>query len=124
MLVGTVAIPDSIVARQRSAAVQLMQQSLSNKGHFAFRSATALVYYERSENGATEQPAHLALEAIPRCGIVATRRRRRHADAMRWIASSPKSGSAQSMTGRCSRTVWKPCARNFAHFLQTASFST
>jgi len=62
--VGTIAIPDSSAPRQRSAAVQLMQQTFGDRGHFAFRSATKLVFYERAANGATPRPAHLGLQEI------------------------------------------------------------
>jgi hypothetical protein len=62
--VGSIAIPDSSALKQRSAAVQLMQQTFGDKGHFAFRSASALLYYERSTAGDAGQPAHLALQEI------------------------------------------------------------
>ncbi|WP_257535110.1 hypothetical protein [Mycobacterium ulcerans] len=64
VLVGSITIPDSIAAKQRSAAVALMRQTFSGKGHFAFRSATILVYYQRTANGDTAQQPHLALQAI------------------------------------------------------------
>ena len=64
VLVGSIAIPDSSAPKQRSAAVQLMQQIFCENGHFAFRSATTIVYYERSAAGETDQPAHLALQEI------------------------------------------------------------
>ena len=62
--VGSIAIPEASAPKQRSATVQLMQQTFRGKGHFAFRSASALVYYERSTAGATGHPAHLALQEL------------------------------------------------------------
>jgi len=62
--VGSIAIPDQTAPKQRSAAVKLMQQTFCGKGHFAFRSASTLVYYERCATGETGQPAYLALQEI------------------------------------------------------------
>lgn len=61
VIVGTGAIPQAITSKQRSAVLALMRDTFGGKGYFAFRSATALVFYERVPvDGAPS--AHLALQ--------------------------------------------------------------
>jgi len=74
VVVGSIAIPETITPKQRSAAVKLMQETFDGNGHFAFRSSTALVYYERSANGTDAQQRHLTLQALT--GGAANRGRR------------------------------------------------
>ncbi len=78
--VGTVSIAQSITPKQRSAALEVMQQTFDGKGRLAFRSSTTLVYFERSpvgvpaERAQRESPpesdpeshraSHVALQAI------------------------------------------------------------
>ncbi|QUR65732.1 hypothetical protein [Mycobacterium spongiae] len=62
--VGCITIAESITPKQRSATMTLMRQKFGDKGHFAFRTPTALIYYERSANRDTEQQPHLTLQAI------------------------------------------------------------
>lgn len=69
---GTMTIGESITPKQKSAAVTAMRETLEGSGHFAYGSATKLVYYERS----TENPgprADLAVQA--RTGGAASRGR-------------------------------------------------
>lgn len=61
--VGKIMIPEWIPAKQRSAAVRLMQQTFDGQGYFAFRSPTTLFYYTRTSNGDTGSHPHLALQA-------------------------------------------------------------
>ena len=59
--VGTVTVPEAITSKQKSATVRLMQETFEGNGYFAFRSATALVFYRRVTGGAG--PAvHLELQ--------------------------------------------------------------
>lgn len=60
---GTITVPEWIPARQRSAAVSMMRETLQDRGCLAFCSATSLVFYERTAAGdATRQP-HLEVQA-------------------------------------------------------------
>ncbi|CAM4443130.1 hypothetical protein MB901379_03145 [Mycobacterium basiliense] len=60
--VGAIALAKSITPKQRSAAMSLMRQTFGDHGHFAFRSPTALVYYQRSANGDLPPEHHLMLQ--------------------------------------------------------------
>ena len=71
LLVGRIAIPESVTAKQKLAVVTLMEQTFDGKGHVAFRSPTALFYYERTPNLDSAQRPHLALHAVT--GGAATR---------------------------------------------------
>ena len=62
LLVGAAMIPDSVTTKQRSAALAAVQQSLSGKGHFAFRSPKELLYFEPDDDP-DRRPA-LALQAV------------------------------------------------------------
>lgn len=57
VIVGRCAIAPSITQKQRSATVQLMQQTFEGEGHLAFTSSTTLVYYQRS-SGVTGRQTH------------------------------------------------------------------
>ena len=61
---GTITIPKSITPKQKAAAVTVLRESLDGKGHFAYGSATRLLYYERCIDGAGGRRTHLALQAM------------------------------------------------------------
>ncbi|MGV0992969.1 MAG: hypothetical protein ACOYB7_12025 [Mycobacterium sp.] len=61
---GTMTIPQSITPKQKSAAVALMRETFTGKGHVAFGSATKLLYYERSANDFNAREAHLELQVM------------------------------------------------------------
>lgn len=63
LLVGKITIPEWIPAKQRSAAVKLMQETFDGRGYCAFRSPTTLFYYQRNPYGDSESHPHLALQA-------------------------------------------------------------
>lgn len=63
VLVGKITVPKWIPAKQRSAAVKLMQETFDGTGYVAFGSPTTLFYYQRAPNGDTDQQPHLALQA-------------------------------------------------------------
>ena len=46
--VGTLTVPEWIPVRQRSAAVDMMRETLQDNGSLAFRSPTSLIFYQRS----------------------------------------------------------------------------
>lgn len=56
---GTVTIPASITSRQKSAVVGAMRETFAGGGHFAFRSPTRVVYYDRRADAGS--PADLIL---------------------------------------------------------------
>lgn len=58
---GTIQIPASITPRQKSAVVTLMRETFAGTGHFAYRSPTSVLYYERISDADPRPPAHLAL---------------------------------------------------------------
>lgn len=62
VLAGTVTIPQSITAKQRTAAVRLMEQEFDGHGHVGFHSPTLLMYYERQEQGGDFPAPHIALQ--------------------------------------------------------------
>ncbi|MBY0441424.1 MAG: hypothetical protein K2Q25_04710 [Mycobacteriaceae bacterium] len=62
VLIGRITIPDWIPARQKAATVKIMQQFFNGKGHFAFRSPTAIFFYQRTGQETAEQQPHLALQ--------------------------------------------------------------
>ncbi|MGB0970444.1 MAG: hypothetical protein ACPGVG_05710 [Mycobacterium sp.] len=64
VLVGRIAIAESIAPQQRSAALALMQRNFDRKGHVAFRSSTTLLFFQRSVKGDSEQESLLALQTI------------------------------------------------------------
>ncbi|MCH9730405.1 MAG: hypothetical protein K0U84_12155 [Actinomycetia bacterium] len=70
VLVGSVAITESVVPQQRSAAIALMQRTFDGKGHLAFRSSTTLLFFQRSvdsdsdSDSDSEQESLLALQTI------------------------------------------------------------
>lgn len=61
---GRVAVPDRLPPRQRSAAVKLLQQTFDGRGHFAFRSPTSVVFYERKPAAGPGAQPHLVLQTI------------------------------------------------------------
>ena len=61
---GTITIPESITPKQKAATVTVMRESLNGTGYFAYRSATTLVYYERSVDGVGGRRIHLALQEM------------------------------------------------------------
>ncbi len=61
--VGSASIPDTITTRQRSAAVKLISETLDTSGHFAFRSSTGVVFYERVRGDGTPV-THVALQTV------------------------------------------------------------
>ena len=54
---GAVRIANSITPQQKSAVVALMNRTFADTGHFAFRSSTSLLYYQRGDD--TRMPIHL-----------------------------------------------------------------
>lgn len=56
--VGTLRLPRSITPSQRAAALRLLSEFLSGSGHLAFRSATAMVYYQRCPPGPDDPGRH------------------------------------------------------------------
>ncbi|MDT5017060.1 MAG: hypothetical protein QOD39_3220 [Mycobacterium sp.] len=62
--VGTIAMPEWIPPRQRSAAVELMRQTFDGAGYFAFRSSTAVLHYERSLNEDSGLSPQLMLQQV------------------------------------------------------------
>jgi hypothetical protein len=62
--VGKIVIPEWISSRQKSVAVDLVKQTFDGSGHFAFRSLTTLVFYERTSMGDAERQPHLALQTL------------------------------------------------------------
>ena len=60
---GTITIGESITPKQKSAAVTVMRETLAGSGHFAYGSATKLVYYERSGEDSSRR-VHLAIQAM------------------------------------------------------------
>jgi len=61
---GNIVVPESIPSRQRRTAVNLMLETLEGKGHFAFRSPTMLVFYQRVTGATDGQRPHLKIQAI------------------------------------------------------------
>ncbi len=61
---GNVVVPEWIPSRHRRNAVNLMLETLDGKGHFAFRSPTTLVFYQRVTGSADGQAPHLAIQAM------------------------------------------------------------
>ena len=68
---GMITIPESVTAKQKTAAVAMMRESLGGKGYFAHGSATKFVYYECSTDGSSGRQLHLKLQAMT--GGTATR---------------------------------------------------
>ncbi|MCW1958528.1 MAG: hypothetical protein KIH64_008290, partial [Mycobacterium sp.] len=69
---GTVRIPQSTTARQKSAIVTMMRETFDGRGYFTYQSPTALLYYERFADGRAGgdgPPAHIAL--LERTGAAA-----------------------------------------------------
>ncbi|WP_099025107.1 hypothetical protein [Mycolicibacterium palauense] len=60
--VGAVSIPETLTARQRASTMRIIGDTFTGTGHFAFRSPTSLLFYERA-GAAGETPAHLLLQA-------------------------------------------------------------
>jgi hypothetical protein len=58
---GSVRIPGSITAKQKSAVIDLMSRTFDGTGHVTFGSPTSLLYYHR---GPEATPAHLALTEL------------------------------------------------------------
>lgn len=61
---GSIRIPASITARQKSAVVSLIRETFEGTGHFAYRSPTSLLYYERVDGSLRPEgrpPSHVAL---------------------------------------------------------------
>ena len=63
-LAGTLTIPESTTARQKSAAVTVMSETLCGTGHFAYGSPTRLLYYQRSSTSGEVPAAHLAIQTL------------------------------------------------------------
>ena len=65
---GTITISTSITPGQKSAAVSAMRETFDGRGHFAYSSATRILYYERFADGSADatgaRQAHLALQAM------------------------------------------------------------
>lgn len=59
---GRITIPDWIPVRQKAEAVRLMQQAFNGEGHFAFRSPTNVLFYQRTTHAAGDQKPHLRLQ--------------------------------------------------------------
>jgi hypothetical protein len=66
-VVGTVSMPKSILPKQRSAVVTLVDNHFDGRGHIAFRSPQTLLYYRRC--GGTDAPPqdHLELQELTGC---------------------------------------------------------
>lgn len=68
--VGALRIPGSVTPKQKSAIVALMRETFDDTGHFTYRSATSLLYYERiSGTDAPRTATHVAL--LERTGAAA-----------------------------------------------------
>ena len=72
--VGSLEIPASTTSKQRSQIVALMQDTLGERGHFAFRSPTNLMYCETTRNPAGSTA--LAVQRMTGCAAHAVRRDR------------------------------------------------
>lgn len=64
VVAGSVTLPNSIVGKQRSAAVRLMRDEIDDSGHIAFRSPTGLLYFQRLRNGQTGVRPHVLLQTM------------------------------------------------------------
>lgn len=64
VVAGSVTLPNSIVGKQRSAAVRLMRDEIDDSGHIAFRSPTGLLYFQRLRNGQTGVQPHVLLQTM------------------------------------------------------------
>lgn len=60
---GTLTIGASITPKQKAAAVTALRETLESRGHFAYRSTTRLVYYERSPEDSGRR-IHLAIQVL------------------------------------------------------------
>lgn len=56
---GTISVPEWIPQRQRAAAIELMRDTLRDRGSLAFHSATSLVFYTRRD---VEREPHLEVQ--------------------------------------------------------------
>ncbi len=57
---GSIRIPASVTPKQKSAVIALIHETLRDRGHFAYRSPTSILYYERLSG--TDRPSvHMAL---------------------------------------------------------------
>lgn len=59
-MAGSIRIPAFITPKQKSAVITLMRETLDGRGHFAYRSSTSVLYYQRL-SGQDQTPVHLAL---------------------------------------------------------------
>ncbi len=66
-VVGAVRVSKSILPKQKSAVVTLMDDHFDGRGHFAFRSPETLLYYRRCGNGDAGLQEHLKLQALTGC---------------------------------------------------------
>ena len=64
VVAGSIRLPNSIVGKQRSAAVRLMRDEIDDSGHMAFRSPTGLLYFQRLRNGQTGVRPHVLLQTM------------------------------------------------------------
>ncbi|MGD9619066.1 MAG: hypothetical protein AB7G47_03185 [Mycolicibacterium sp.] len=67
--VGAIEIPEWATSRQKSAAIRLMEDTFNERGHFAYQSATQLLFYTR----ALDESPQLTMQAT--AGGAATRGR-------------------------------------------------
>ncbi len=59
---GSVRIPASVTPKQKAAVITLMRETFNGTGHFAYRSPTSVLYYQRLPGaGAARPPAHVVL---------------------------------------------------------------
>ena len=61
---GTISVPDWVPSRQRSAAINVMRETLAETGCLAFYSATKLVFYTRSSAVDGDDQPHLVVQRI------------------------------------------------------------
>lgn len=60
---GNIVVPQWIPARHRRTAVAMMREMFDGKGHFAFRSPTMAVFYQRTPDRGAEPAPHLRIQA-------------------------------------------------------------
>ena len=64
VVIGRATIPQSATDKQRSAVVSAVQEMLSGRGHFTFRSAKELYYFQSGATPDDDQDPHLLLQAV------------------------------------------------------------